>query len=623
MTASAPILEWRDGQPVSREFGDVYFSRASGIEETRHVFLEGNRLPQRFAALVPDASLTIGETGFGTGLNFLCAWQLFERIAPVTARLHFVSCELYPLAESELRDALELWPELAPYSQALIACYGPLAPGWHRFVFASGRVCLTLLVGDVRQTLDRLEGAVDAWFLDGFSPARNPQMWEPAVLRAVADHSRPGATLATYTSAGAVRRGLEEVGFRVEKVRGFGPKREMVRGEYAASAALRPPVRRPTREAVVVGGGLAGTAAARSLAIRGWRVALVERHASLAAEASGNPQGVLYARLSATATPLSRLVLAAYQHTLRVLRERLPCDGEAWAAAPVIQLAHDDHEARRQARVLELGLPAGLLRGVDREEAGALAGVVVPTGGVAFPRGGWAHAPAVCRALADHPNISLQVSRGATRVSRDVEAGHWTVHDAHGPVVGSETVILATGAGFAAIEPLAHLPLRVNRGQITLIPATAESSTLRAVLCGQSYVTPARSGFHSVGATFARTDSEEPTVADNEENLAMLARLAPVLFDGLQGTRLDPSRLPGRAGLRCVSPDYLPVVGALDEGRYPGLYASTAHGSRGLLTAPLAGEVLAALLEGEPAPLPSDLMAAVSPRRLPPSVHLS
>jgi tRNA 5-methylaminomethyl-2-thiouridine biosynthesis bifunctional protein len=622
MSTSAPILEWRDGQPVSREFGDVYFSRASGVEETRYVFLEGNRLLQRIAALDPDAAFTIGETGFGTGLNFLCAWQLFDRVAPATARLHFVSCELHPLAVSELRAALELWPELAPYSQALISSYGPLAPGWHRFVFASGRACLTLLVGDVRQTLVRLDGAVDAWFLDGFSPARNPQMWEPPVLRAIADHSRPGATLATYTSAGAVRRGLEEVGFRVERVKGFGPKREMIRGEYAASAALRPPVRRAPRDAVVVGGGLAGTAAARSLAMRGWRVTLIERHANLAAEASGNPQGVLYARLSATATPLSQLVLAGYQHSLRVLRELLPCDGAAWSAAPVIQLAHDEHEARRQARVRDLGLPAGVLRGVDRDEASALAGLALPSGGVLFPLGGWAHPPALCRALADHPNIRVLLSRGPARVSREPGAACWTLYDAQGPVADSETVILATGAGFGAIEPLARLPLRVNRGQITLVPATAESSVLRAVLCAESYVAPARGGWHSVGATFARADSEEPTVADNAENLAMLARLALALFDGLGGAQLDPARLAGRAGLRCVSPDYLPVLGALDQDRWPGLYATTAHGSRGLLSAPLGGEVLAALLEGEPAPLPSDLIAEVSAGRFSPLVHV-
>jgi tRNA 5-methylaminomethyl-2-thiouridine biosynthesis bifunctional protein len=176
-------------------------------------------------------------------------------------------------------------------------------------------------------------------------------------------------------------------------------------------------------------------------------------------------------------------------------------------------------------------------------------------------------------------------------------------------------LVLATGAGCSAMEPLARLPLRVNRGQITLVAATPASDVLRAVLCGQSYTAPARGGWHSVGATFARTRSEESTIADNAENLAMLAQLAPALFEGVGGARLDPAQLTGRAGLRCVSPDYLPLLGAIDTEQWPRVYVTIAHGSRGLLTAPIGGEVLAALLEDEPAPLPNDLMRAVAADR--------
>ena len=304
LTSGTPLLDWQDGQPVSRRFGDVYFSRASGIDETRHVFLAGNRLAQRFAALTADAVFGIGETGFGTGLNFLCAWRLFDQTAPPGARLHFVSAELDPLPAHELEAALALWPELAHWRTALLLQYGALPPGWHRFVFDGGRVMLTLVVGDARETLAQLDARVDAWFLDGFSPAKNAELWEPGVLRAVADHSRPGATFATYTCAGAVRRGLEQAGFRVEKSAGFGPKREMLRGELAAVGGAPAQDSLVGREAIVVGGGLAGTSAARSLAQRGWHVQLIERHSQLAAGASGNPQGILYARLSAAQDPV-------------------------------------------------------------------------------------------------------------------------------------------------------------------------------------------------------------------------------------------------------------------------------------------------------------------------------
>jgi tRNA 5-methylaminomethyl-2-thiouridine biosynthesis bifunctional protein len=224
-------LDWQDGQPFCALFGDVYFSRDSGLEETRHVFLGGNRLAERFAALPAGQSFTIGETGFGTGLNFLCAWKLFEQHAPAGADLNFVSVEKFPLTSEELRAALALWPELHGYADALWAQWQEMTPGWNRWSFAGGRVRLALACCDVLQALPEFPVA-DAWFLDGFSPARNPEMWAQPVLDGIAHVSRPCATLATYTCAGWVRRGLQQAGFRVEKAAGFGRKREMLHGVY-------------------------------------------------------------------------------------------------------------------------------------------------------------------------------------------------------------------------------------------------------------------------------------------------------------------------------------------------------------------------------------------------------
>jgi len=608
-----PVLDWQDGQPVSRRFGDVYFSRAGGLEEARHVFLAGNRLPERFAALAPDGAFVVGETGFGTGLNFLCAWQLFQRSAPPGARLHFVSTELYPLRAEELDAALRLWPDLDAHRQGLMHQYRVPAPGWHRFAFDRGRVHLTLLVGDARHTLQRLQGHADAWFLDGFSPAKNPELWEPALLHTVAEHSRTGATAATYSCAAGVRRALAAAGFQAWKAPGFGVKREMLcaRLERAGSPRRRPAQRR----AVVIGGGLAGSAAADSLARRGWQTALVERHDRLAAEASGNPQGVLYARLSAHGTPLSRLVQDGYQYTLRLLRARLPCDGEQWSDCPVLQLAFDAQEARRQAALGALGFPDDMLRAAAAEEASALAGLALACGGLVFPGGGWVHPSALCRELASHPGIALCSRRKALRLQRSADG--WRVLEAGTCIGEAPVVVVAAGVASGGFEQTSHLPLRVNRGQITLLPATRASAALRAVLCGESTVLPARAGLHSTGATFTREAGTEATAADNAENLAMLARLSPALYEALDGAALDSARLAGRAGLRCGSPDYLPLVGPLDESA-PGLLLSTAHGSRGLITAPLSGEALAAWLEDEPAPLPADLMQALLPGRFTP-----
>jgi tRNA 5-methylaminomethyl-2-thiouridine biosynthesis bifunctional protein len=609
-------VDWRNGQPVSLRFGDVYFSQASGIDETRFVFLAQNRLAERFVQVPPGGSFVVVETGFGTGLNFLCTWELWMRTAPSTARLHFVSTELYPLTRDEIARALALWPALGSSREALLAAYGPRAPGWDRRSFEGGRIVLTLLDGDVRETLPELQGLAEAWFLDGFSPARNPQMWEGALCQCVASRSRPGCTFATYTSAGSVRRALASAGFRVEKIKGFGPKREMLRGELIAQRSEQAP-KQNRRQAIVIGGGLAGTAAASSLARRGWKVVLIERREGLAMQASGNPQGVLYARLSPHPIPLSQLILAGYRYTLGVLRERLPCDGVQWSDCGILQIAFDENEAKRLEGLAALGWPSDLMHGVSPAQASELSGIPLSRGGLFFPGGGWVNSPALCRALAAEPGVDVHTQRHALRLERS--STRWRVYEQSECIAESAVVIVAGASSSTVFDQLAHLPLRTVRGQVTLLPATAESERLTTVLCGESYAAPARSGTHTAGATFARDASvDEATAADNAENLRQLGRLADSLYAALGGAALDAGRLTGRAGQRCTSPDYLPMIGPVTdtEGQsLPGLYVSTAHGSRGLVTAPLGGEILAAYLEDEPAPLPKSLMEALLPGR--------
>jgi tRNA 5-methylaminomethyl-2-thiouridine biosynthesis bifunctional protein len=638
-------LDWQDGQPVSRRFGDVYFSRSSGMTETRHVFIDGNRLRERWAALAPGSSFVVGETGFGTGLNFLCAWALWEETAPRDARLHFVSVEAYPLARADLARALALWPELDRFRTALEPAWEPFAPGWHRLAFASGRVRLTLVVGDAATALPRLDAAVDAWFLDGFAPARNPDLWSPAVFAQVARLARPGATFATYTAAGEVRRGLEAAGFAVRKTTGFGRKREMLAGTLE-----RPPVRawrapwfaRPAphaaeRRALVVGAGPAGAATAASLAARGWRIEVVERRGAARPIAAAQHQGILYAHPSPHPTALNELSLTGLQYSARLLRAGLVPNPQDRELCGVLQLAYDEHEAKRQAGVAALGLPRTLVQDVNRAAASAAAGIEVPHGGLYFPAAGWVHPPALCAALLDHPAIRRQDARNV--VSLEHSEGQWTVRDAHSLLGRAPVVVIAGGADSAHFAQTRHLPLRTIRGQITLLPATPASTALRTVLCGEGYIAPVRGGVHSLGATHKFRDrATDVRAAEHVENLARLGRLAPALHAALGAEQLDTEALSGLAGLRCSSPDYLPVVGPLvDAGEFvrtyaalardatlalessapwlDGLYANTAHGSRGLITAPLAGELLAAFLDGEPSPLPSPVVAALHPSR--------
>lgn len=605
-------LEWRDGEPWSVRYGDVFFARGSGLVESRHVFLEGNRLAGRFASLAPGAVFTIGETGFGTGLNFLAAWRLFIDRAPQGALFAYVSAELHPLARSDLVRALALWPELAAEARQLVDHWQDFVPGFHRLAFADGRVSLTLLIGDAQAMLAALHARIDAWFLDGFAPDRNPRMWSPELVRELARCSHAGTTLATYSVAGTVRRELEAAGFAVGRTSGHGRKREMLVGKLdRALPAARGFPTTPgggARSVAVIGAGLAGAAAAASLAARGCSVTVFDRHATIAAEASGNAQGILYVRLSRQHTPLRQLLLSSYQHTLRALPDLLS-DGEQWRQCGVLQLAFDADEARRQAALAREEIPASVLQVVGEDHAVAAAGVPVPTGGLLFPGGGWVHPPALCAALLDHTRIECRLGRAVRSVAP--HDGAWMVESDNGERFKADAVILATAFATQALVPEAGLPLRAVSGQITMLPATSASSKLRVVICARGYVAPPREHIHTLGATHRMNEaSTDVRAVDHGRNLERLRTLAPELARAF--APLDLSSLEGRGGVRCTSPDTLPIVGALDP---RGLHVTTAHGTRGLVTTLLAGELLASQIAGEPAPLPAALIRALSPAR--------
>jgi len=637
-------LDWDEqGRPHSRVFDDVYFSDQSGLEETRYVFLEQNRLQERFAALPVGGRLVIGETGFGTGLNFLCAWQLFEQHAVAGARLHFVSVEKYPLSHADLQRALALWPELQPFAEQLLQQYVAIHQGFQRLVLDNGRVTLTLLIGDVLEQLPQLDAQVDAWFLDGFAPAKNPEMWTAELFAELARLAAPGSTISTFTSTGWVRRLINAAGFKMKRTPGIGHKWEILRGEFLGWPETAPlPTRakpwfaRPVpvegeRKALVIGGGLAGCATAASLAARGWQVSLLERHATLAQEASGNPQGVLYLKLSAHGTALSQMIVAGFGHTRRLL-EHLH-RGVDWDGCGVLQLAFDTKEAQRQAQLAQAFAP-DLLHLLDRDQAQARAGIALEHGGLFFPEGGWVHPPALCEWQASQTGITVLPHTHVLDLRRVDD--HWQAWDGEHLLASAPVVVLA---GAAEVQRFADLPLKRIRGQITRLPQTAESQALSTVVCAEGYVAPPRLGEHTLGASFDfKNEDLTPTAADHAGNLTMLHDISTDLAQRLHADTLDPSVLQGRAAFRCTSPDYLPIVGPLadsmafnqayavlrkDARSVPdtacpwldGLYVNSGHGSRGLITAPLSAELLAAWLDDEPLPVPRSVADACHPNR--------
>ena len=640
-------LDWNEaGTPVSSEFGDVYFSNDNGLSETRYVFLQQNRLPARFSHHDSD-SFVIGETGFGTGLNFLATMAAFLEQAPQTgngSRLHFISFEKYPLTQADLRKALAAWPELASLSQPLIDQWPLPVSGCHRLLFAGGRIHLDLWFGDIKEMLPQVphqaDGLVDAWYLDGFSPAKNPEMWTQDLFDGLARLARPSATLSTFTCAGFVRRGLIAAGFAMKKVKGHGSKREMLAGERAdklPQQTIAPWYARPAGregEVLIIGGGIASAMTALSLVERGRKVRLLCEDGEPAGGASGNRQGALYPLLNGEHDALSRFYSLAFgfaRSRLLALAERHPV---AFSLCGVTQLGYDDKSAAKLAKMSLGPFPSDLMRPLSADEVEQVVGLPCGVGGVSYPLGGWLCPADLTRAAIKEAQASgrLEVEFNASVTHIAEQDGGWRVESQDGRHWQAPNLVVAAGHRLPALLPFAELPLYPVRGQVSHVPTTAGLSQLKTVLCYDGYLTPAHNGAHCIGASYGRNQTSQTFNA--EEQAQNRARLQACLPAQAWPAEVDVSGAQARVGVRCASRDHLPVAGPIarlaalpdhdvnapaDQQSalplYPGLYVLGALGSRGLCSAPLCGELVASEICGEPLPLSSDLLEALHPAR--------
>ncbi|MFZ3018836.1 MAG: FAD-dependent 5-carboxymethylaminomethyl-2-thiouridine(34) oxidoreductase MnmC, partial [Gallionella sp.] len=360
------------------------------------------------------------------------------------------------------------------------------------------------------------------------------------------------------------------------------------------------------RSAIVIGGGIAGCAAAHALAARGVQVTLLERAPRLASAASGNPRGILHARFGSGMNALQRFVLASYGHALALFDEALPADGKLRDECGLLQLECNEAEQKRITKLAGIEWPAHLMQFVDADAASRLAGMAMAHGGLWFPGGGWVVPPALCERLADHALIERRFDYQVETLTQ-TDTG-WRATGSAGSV-DAEIAVVCCAHSALALEQFAHFPLTPVRGQVSLLPATDASSKLQTVVCGDGYCAPAVGGVHVTGATHAFDDEAlNVRATDHADNLAKLASFAPSLREALG--EIDIEGLEGRASVRCSAPGATPLVGEVQRN----LYCSLAHGTRGLLTAGLAAETIAAHACGQLPPLPAAILSALSPR---------
>lgn len=587
MSPGPSSVEWtEDGRPRSALYGDAYFGADDGLAEARAVFLAGCRLPGAWAR---RRTFTVGELGFGTGLNILALLDLWRREGPSGGRLHVFSVEAHLMSREDAARALATWPDLAPLADILLARWPQDRRGFHRIDLPEFGAVLDLALMEATEALVAWDGRADAWFLDGFAPALNPDMWREEVLTAVAARSAPGARAATFTVAGQVRRGLAAAGFEVSRAPGHGRKRERLEaalpGEGCDPVTVGP--------VAVVGAGIAGAAVRRAFRAFGVEAVQYETRAP-GAGASGNPAGLVTPRLDAGLGPVARLSAQAYLRALDIY-EGVP---DAVVARGVLQLAAGVRDPGRFSRLAASDIfPEGALRVLDPAAASERLGEPTDRPGLDQPG-----------ALTLAPRVVLDAWCGA-RLAGEVAAiepagDGWRVRTLRNETRDFRTVVLAAGADLQRLWPSA--PVTPVRGQASWV-ATSGGEPPRAAGWG-GYIAPTAQGF-LFGATFRRGEiSTDVTEADHAANLDNLARSRPAL-----AAALSASTLGGRARVRATTRDHLPLAGAVPGA--PGLFVLGGLGSRGLTWAPILAEHIAARALGAPSPLPLDLSALVAPDR--------
>ena len=593
---SIPELKWKEGNvPYSPLLSDVYYSVHNGLDETRSVFLEGCGLPQSWNK---KGNFTVGELGFGTGLNFLALWHLWNEHRPSTSSwLEFVSYENSPLTRDQAELALSPWFELKELADLLLQAWPNRALGVRRAEWPEFGVGLTLHIDEIKIALPASRFIADAWFLDGFAPARNPEMWTQEVFGCIAERSDQNTRLATYSVAGDVRRGLEKVGFQVERKPGHGTKRQRLEAIYvdghrvaADPYGIRWLDRQPKRVAIL-GAGIAGATLARALTEQSCDVDVFDHENSRSLGASGNRYALVMPRLDATDTLEARILIEAYIAASESYKE-MPGVYET----EITQLPRTEKEKQKFKKLmLDPPLP---------EED-----LVLSANSALIHR----------RALIVKPKVLIDALLSRANIKNK--------RPSISELKDYDVVVIASG--FATLDYVPWLDLSPKLGQVEYV---GECSARRASALAAGHFGLAMGNDRFWGATFDKFDGcISVTASAQQRNIEGLQKLNPVWLEDVKGLKTE-----SRASVRATTPDRLPLIGAIPDyekyvetfieysnGTLPradaplieGWYVSSGFGTRGFTWGPWAASILTAQILGRPYPATESTLQAVSPAR--------
>ncbi|WOE30456.1 MULTISPECIES: FAD-dependent 5-carboxymethylaminomethyl-2-thiouridine(34) oxidoreductase MnmC [unclassified Acinetobacter] len=598
-------LDWQivDGieVPISKQFGDVYFSKDNGLLETRHVFLNGNDLTYRLANLEPFQYFTVGETGFGTGLNILALWQLWQQVRPENqSHLHVVSVEKFPLTQQDLQRALHAWPELHTFAQQLLQYYPQPLAGCHRLNFPQERFSLDLWFGDAHDVFPMMEKThpINAWFLDGFAPSCNPDLWEEHILSNIVRLSDYGTTYASFSVAGVLKRGLQQHGINISRPRGFGHKREMLKAIWQAPDAVPSSYKEKScdkkfnsqRQIAIIGAGIAGLSCAWALAQRGHEVVIYDKQEPLAG-ASGNPLALLNPKLCPATQCAEHLMTLAWQYAIPYYRQF-----NAFRKIDISQLALKNAE---DLLCLAEQYPQSLLQRQTAEQSTlttAYHSLKLTDAGVISPH-------QFAQQVLQHRQITYQHAEiKSIKQKQRVEV--CTTQEQH---IEYDQVIIC--AARHSVQLSQYYPvLKPIRGQVSWLNHSHQS--LDQAYSYGGYCMQLNPEQLILGASFyPHRDDEAVLLEDHQHNFALLHSVFPQYAN----TLAPPETWQGRASIRTQTPDYFPLLGQLQADEE--IYTFTGLGSKGFLFAPLCSEVLMALMLGEVCPIPRSLLQKLAATR--------
>lgn len=648
--------------PVSGEFGDVYFSHADGLAESRYVFLAHNQLPERLASLAPKQCFTIAELGFGTGLNLLATWLLWRQLREThpqlaTARLHFITTEKFPIPLADLTHILTLWaqraPELAELIAPLLAAYPPLIAGSHRLNFFDDNLTVDMWFGDATESLAKLAldtsieptPCVNAWFLDGFAPSCNSTLWAEDIFTQIKRLSCQDTTAATYSSAGIVKRGLREHGFEINKVKGFGRKNQMLTAVMTNAACLsesdsqskpansthNAPARSNLKpdHSIVIGAGVSGLLTAWSLANRGIQVTLLDKTAPLAG-ASGNPRALLAPKMTPIHHVDEHLHTMGYLYSSRLYRV-LNETAVQLNIAPILEPTGAlDLLIKANIGTAQIAdYPDDMATTLSLTQAQDASGLKTQdvSENLYLPQSGLVNPQALKNTILTHPLIHFQ--QLAVNSISEMES-HVCIegYDQNQQVISINSDNVVVCAAFESHQLDKRIfDCRKIRGQLSWFTPTAEqfASLPKIPLKYSGYCTPFTAQADDgqlndviecspqflLGASFIRNDTD--TDIREEEHQISRGKLVTAIPEMDSVVPTDISGWQGRAGVRTQTPDYHPIVGQLIDSER--VWVMSAMGAKGYAIAPLCAEALVDMMLGSFTPLSTAMLARLSPNR--------